>query len=113
MIVARSDATWLGMDLAETIARLSAYAAAGADMIFPTAVTPEQLAEVRRRIAKPAMIVDMPGCTLAEHQDAAIVLYYGFSVLAHFDALNRAIERFRSSGRPPGDQASFERFMGY
>jgi len=113
MIVARSDATWLGMELEETIARLSAYAAAGADMVFPTAATPPQLAEVRRRVAKPAMIVDMPGRTLAEHKDAAIVLYYGFSVLAQFEALNRAIESFKAGGKLPGDQAAFERFMGY
>jgi 2-methylisocitrate lyase-like PEP mutase family enzyme len=113
IIVARSDAVWLGLGLDEAVKRLAAYAEAGADMVFPTAVDPQQLAQVRRRIARPAMIVDMPGRRLDEHKDAAIVLYYGFSVLAQFDALNRAIERFKTAGEPPGDADGFERFMGY
>ena len=112
MIVARSDAAWIANDLEDAIARLSAYAEAGADMVFPTLVTPAQLAEVRRRIARPAMIVDMPGRGLEEHREASIVLYYAFGVLVQYDALNRAIERFKSGVVPEGISA-FERFMGY
>jgi hypothetical protein len=64
-------------DLEDCLARLALYAEAGADMVFPTLVGPAELAEVRRRIDKPAMIVDMPG-SLDEHRGAAIVLYYAF-----------------------------------
>ena len=113
LIVARSDATWLGLGMEETIARLSAYAAAGADMVFPTAVSPTELAAVRRSVAKPAMIINMPGRRLEEHGEAAVVLYYGFSVLAQFEALNLAIQRFKTDGKLPGDTDAFERFMGY
>jgi len=89
LIVARSDAFWVHRDLEDCIARLERYAAAGADMVFPTLVGPAELAEVRRRIAKPVMIVDMPGRSLAEHAGAAIVLYYAFSITRQFAALRR------------------------
>jgi methylisocitrate lyase len=112
MIVARSDAFWVSRDLEECIARLALYAEAGADMVFPTAVGPAELAEVRRRIGRPAMIVDMPGRTLEEHRGAAIVLHYAFSTLVQFDALSRALEEFKS-GKRPGGQAALEDFLGY
>jgi methylisocitrate lyase len=112
LIVARSDAFWLSRDLEDCIARLAAYAEAGADMVFPTAVGPAELAEVRRRIDKPAMVIDMPGRALDEHRGAAIVLYYAFSTLVQFDALSRALADFRS-GKRPGRQQAFEDFLGY
>ncbi len=113
LIAARSDAFWIGRDLDDCIARLKAYADAGADLVFPTLVGPAELAEVRRRIGKPAMIVDMPGCSVEAHQDAAIVLYYAFSTLVHFEAMHRALERFKRDGTAPAGQADFERFLGY
>jgi 2-methylisocitrate lyase-like PEP mutase family enzyme len=113
LIVARSDAFWVAGDLEDTIARLELYAEAGADLVFPTLVGPTELAEVRRRVAKPAMIVDMPGRSLAEHKDAAIVLYYAFSVLAQFEALNGALARFKANGTLPGSTAELERLLGY
>ena len=121
LIVARSDANWISGDLEDTIRRLEAYAAAGADMVFPTLVTPAQIAEIRRRVAKPVMIVDMPGGTLADEEraGASIVLYYAFSALVQFDALGRALERFkatRDANAVPGYRErvrDFESFMGY
>lgn len=112
LIVARSDAFWIARDLEDCIARLKAYTDAGADMVFPTLVGPAELAEVRRRIARPVMVVDMPGRRLEEHRDAAIVLYYAFSVLAQFGALERALQTLRS-GALPGGQAELEKFLGY
>jgi len=113
LIVARSDAFWVSGDLEDTIERLALYAEAGADLVFPTLVGPAELAAVRRRVAKAAMIVDMPGRALADHQDAAIVLYYAFSVLAQFAALNGAIARFKADGTLPGGTKAFEEFLGY
>jgi 2-methylisocitrate lyase-like PEP mutase family enzyme len=109
MIVARSDAFWVHRDLEDCIARLQLYAEAGADMVFPTLVGPGELAEVRRRIAKPVMIVDMPGRTLAEHAGAAVVLYYAFSVATQFDALQRAL----AAGDLARDTRTLEEFLGY
>jgi methylisocitrate lyase len=109
LIVARSDAFWVHRDLEDCIARLERYAAAGADMVFPTLVGPAELAEVRRRIAKPVMIVDMPGRSLAEHAGAAIVLYYAFSITRQFAALRQAL----ATGGLGSDSAPLEEFLGY
>ena len=114
LIVARSDALWLSGDLEDCARRLQAYAEAGADLVFPTLADPAQLAQIRRRTGKPAMVVDMPGHPLADHKDAAIVLYYGFSALVQYGSLKTALERFKASGTLPA--ASFkelEDFLGY
>ena len=113
LIVARSDAFWISQDLEDTIARLQAYAEAGADMVFPTLVGPAELAEVRRRVSKPAMIVDMPGRGIAEHKDAAIVLFYALSTLVQFDALQLALQKFKRDGAFTGGVAELEKFLGY
>lgn len=113
MIVARSDAFWLSRDLEDCIARLQAYAHAGADMVFPTLAGPAELVEVRRRIGKPVMIVDMPGHDRDAHKDADIVLYYAFAGLVQFAALSDALESFKAAGRAPGGQQAFEQFLGY
>ena len=107
LIVARSDAFWVHGNLEDCIARLERYVAAGADMVFPTLVGPAELAEVRRRIAKPVTIVDMPGRTIAEHAGAAIVLYYAFSITRQFAALQQAL----ALGELASDTAPLERFL--
>jgi methylisocitrate lyase len=113
MVVARSDAFWLSRDLEDTIARLSLYAEAGADLVFPTLVGPAELAAVRARVRRPAMVVDMPGRALAEHKDAAVVLYYGFSTLVSFNGMNEALEAFKTSGKAPGGMDALEVFLDY
>jgi len=106
MIVARSDAFWVQRDLEDCIARLQLYAEAGADMVFPTLVGGRELAEVRRRVAKPLMIVDNPG---EQHEGAAVVLYYAFSIASQFAALQRAL----ADGRLASDTRPLEDFLGY
>jgi methylisocitrate lyase len=106
LIVARSDAFWVHRDLDDCIARLRAYADAGADMVFPTLVGQAQLDEVRRRIAKPVMIVNNAE---ERHAGAAIVLYYAFSVAAQFNAVQRAL----AAGRLAADTQPLEDFLGH
>jgi hypothetical protein len=121
MIVARSDAYWVSKDLDDTVARLNAYAEAGADMVFPTMPPPPVLAQVRARLTRPVMVVDSPGYKLADEAaaGAAIVLYYGFSLLVQFQAVQQALLAFRTSGDAdavPGlreNVAQFEDFIGY
>jgi methylisocitrate lyase len=121
LIAARTDALWIGGELGEALRRLEAYAEAGADLVFPTAASPAQLAEIRRRIKKPLMIVDLPSGTLADEEraGASIVLYYGFAALVQFDALGRALETFKRTGDANAvtgyreRAAEFEEFMGY
>lgn len=106
LIVARSDAFWVHRDLDDCIARLELYAKAGADMVFPTMVGPGDLAEVRRRVARPLMIVNNPE---EQHEGAAIVLYYAFSITRQFAALQQALR----SGELASDTAPLEDFLGY
>jgi methylisocitrate lyase len=121
LIAARTDALWIGGELGDAVRRLKAYAEAGADLVFPTLASPAQLAEIRQRVGKPLMIVDIPKGTLAEEEraGAAIVLYYGFAALVQFDALGRALETFRrtrDANAVPGYRervAELEQFIGY
>jgi methylisocitrate lyase len=106
LIVARSDAFWVNGDLEDCIARLEAYAEAGADMVFPTMVGQRELDAVRRRIARPIMVVDNPG---ERHDGAAIVLYYAFSITRQFAALERAL----ADGNLASDTRPLEDFLGY
>ena len=106
LIVARSDAYWVHGDLDDCIARLEAYAAAGADMVFPTMVGQRELDAVRRRVAKPIMVVDNPG---EQHEGAAIVLYYAFSITRQFAALQQAL----ASRELSSDTRALEDFLGY
>jgi methylisocitrate lyase len=121
LIAARTDALWIGGELGEAVRRLEAYARAGADLVFPTLATPAQLAEIRRRIKKPLMIVDLPKGTLEDEEKAgaAIVLYYGLATLVQFDALQTALETFRrarDANAVTGYRervAELEEFLGY
>ena len=106
LIVARSDAFWVHRDLEDCIARLQLYAEAGADLVFPTLVGGRELAEVRRRVAKPLMIVDNPR---EQHDGAAVVLYYAFSITRQFAALQRAL----ADGKLASDTQPLEDFLGY
>jgi 2-methylisocitrate lyase-like PEP mutase family enzyme len=121
LIAARTDALWIGGELGEAARRLKAYADAGADLVFPTLANPAQLADIKRRVGKPLMIVDLPGGTLEDEAraGASIVLYYGFAALVQFDALGRALEAFRrtrDANAVAGYRehvAELEEFLGY
>jgi methylisocitrate lyase len=121
LVAARTDALWIGGELGDAIRRLEAYAKAGADLVFPTLAAPAQLAEIKRRVKKPLMIVDLPKGTLADEEKAgaSIVLYYGLSTLVQFDALQTALETFRrtqDANAVTGYReriAELEDFLGY
>ena len=106
LIAARSDAFWVHRDLEDCIARLQLYAEAGADMVFPTLAGPAEIAEVRRRIAKPVMVVNNAE---DRHEGAAIVLYYAFSIAHQFAAVKRAL----ADGKLAGDTKPLEDFLDY
>ena len=61
---------------------------------------------MRRRVAKPLMIVDIPG---EQPAGAAIVLYYAFSITRQFAALQRAL----ADGKLGSDTRPLEDFLGY
>jgi hypothetical protein len=74
--------------------------------VFPTLVGAAELAEVRRRVAKPLMIVDIPR---EPPVGAAVVLYYAFSITRQFAALQRAL----AEGKLGSDTQPLEDFLGY
>lgn len=121
LIVARSDAAWALGDIDETVRRLAACAAAGADLVFPTMVPPPRLAEIRGRLGAKVMVVDTPGFSSAAESGAGadVVLHYGMTVLAAWHGVREALAAFRAGGdadAAPGLRAraaEFERFMGY
>jgi 2-methylisocitrate lyase-like PEP mutase family enzyme len=54
-------------DLGDTIARLQAFAAAGADVLYaPGLRTAEEVREICRAVAKPVNVLALPGLTVAE-----------------------------------------------
>jgi hypothetical protein len=54
----------------------------------------------------------MPGRALAEHKDAAVVLYYAFSTLVSFNGMIAALESFKT-GKAPGGIDALEVFLDY
>jgi 2-methylisocitrate lyase-like PEP mutase family enzyme len=121
LVAARTDALWIGGELGDAVRRLETYARAGADLVFPTYASPAQLAEIRRRVKKPLMILDMTQGALQDEEraGAALVLYFGFATLVQFDALQTALETFRrtqDANAVTGYRervAELEEFLGY
>lgn len=130
LIIARSDALWVDKDLDDCVARLEAYAAAGADVVFPTGISAAQLSDVRHRFPTPVMTLgdlpDMPGgehpsSTLREYEDAGadlLVLYY-FGIGAAASGVSRALGELRRTWSVQAtaslveSQVKFESRMGY
>lgn len=129
LIVARSDAAWVLGDVDECVARLEAYVAAGADMVFAPAIPAARLREVRSRIHAPLMVAgdlndapsgDRPSSTIKEYADAGadVVLLWFSLVGAAAQSVSAALEELRA-GREVAElgavleQHAFESLMGY
>lgn len=121
LIIARTDAAWALDDPVEAVLRMEAFAEAGADLVFPTGMTPPQILAVREKIAKPIVTVDTPGYGFDDEEAAgiSIVLYYGLSVCVQYTAVKAALEALRTArdgDRVPGwreNVAELEQFLGY
>jgi 2-methylisocitrate lyase-like PEP mutase family enzyme len=121
LIIARTDAAWALGDHAEALRRMQAFAEAGADLVFPTGLTPLQVGAIRAQIGKPIVTVDTPGYSIADEERAgiAIVLYYGLSLAVQYSAVKQALVTLRSEAhgdRVPGWRervGEMEDFLGY
>lgn len=121
LIIARTDAAWALNDPVEAVLRMRAFAEAGADLVFPTGMTPSQIAAIREQVGRPIVTVDTPGSDFDAEEAAgiSIVLYYGFSVCVQYTAVKRALEALRTArdgDRVPGwreSAAELEQFLGY
>ncbi len=121
LIIARTDAAWALGDHAEALRRMQAFAAVGADLVFPTGLTPPEVGAIRNQIGKPIVTVDTPGFSIADEEQAgiAIVLYYGLSLAVQYSAVKQALATLRAKAH--GDQvtgwrdrvAEMEEFLGY
>jgi len=121
LIIARSDALWVTGDLEEAIARLNAYADAGADLVMPTRISPKVLAECRTRIKAQVVVTDKVGFSVEDEMQsgASLVLYYGLSLYASYHGVKTALDSFarlRDADKVPHLRAhieEFETFMDY
>lgn len=121
LIIARTDAAWALGDHDEALCRMQAFAAAGADLVFPTGLTPPQVGAIRDKVGKPIVTVDTPGFSIADEARAgiAIVLYYGLSLVVQYAAVKQALATLRAEAH--GDRvtgwreriAELEQFLGY
>jgi 2-methylisocitrate lyase-like PEP mutase family enzyme len=121
LIIARTDAAWALGDHDEALRRLQAFAEAGADLVFPTGLTPPQVGAIRNQVGKPIVTVDTQGFSIADEERAgiAIVLYYGLSLAVQYSAVKQALSSLRAEGN--GDRiagwreriAEMEDFLGY
>lgn len=121
-IIGRTDAVWTQGDLDEAVTRMLAFAGAGVDMVFPTGITPAQLAEVRAQIPCPVLVLgDLPKSSVTEMADAGadVVVLYGFTVTAATRGVGRALEELartadvRELDSVLEDAATFEERLGY
>ena len=121
LIIARTDAAWALGDHDEALRRMQAFAQAGADLVFPTGLTPPQVGAIREQAGKPIVTVDTPGFSIADEERAgiAIVLYYGLSLTVQYSAVKQALAMLRTEAH--GDRVAgwrehvpeLEDFLGY
>lgn len=121
LIIARTDAAWALDDLAEAVRRANAFSEVGADMVFLAGCTPEQLRTVRKDIRGKVVLVDTPGFSAQDEEDAgaAVVLYYGFCLYTAYQAVKVALTRFKETMNQEdvrdmlADVPEFETFAGF
>ncbi len=121
LIVARTDVAWTTGDVEEAVRRANAFSRAGADMVFLTGVAPPILGGIRSRIEGKVMVVDTPGCSVADEERAGadVILYYGLTLYAAHAGVKRALARFKEEKDATRlsdtltDPEEFERFVGY
>ena len=121
LVIARTDAAWALGDHDEALRRMQAFAAAGADLVFPTGLTPPEVGAIRDQVGKPIVTVDTPGFSIADEERAgiAIVLYYGVSLTVQYSAVKLALATLRAEAH--GDRVTgwrervpeLEDFLGY
>ena len=104
LIIGRTDAAWANGDEEDIVRRLSAYRAAGADVLMPAGITPDMLERIRHRIEGPVLITDTVGSTLEDEKrgGADAVLYYGFTLYAAYSGVRNALAILRDKQSAEG-----------
>ena len=121
-IIARTDAIWVHDDIDEALLRIQAFAEAGADIVFPSAIAPKTLEKIRDQIPCRVLVLgDLPPSSVAEMEDAGadVVIYYAFCLLAAVRGVTQALDEMRRTldvrlvGELLEDGEVFESRMGY
>ncbi|MFZ4807199.1 MAG: isocitrate lyase/PEP mutase family protein [Hyphomicrobiaceae bacterium] len=119
-IIARTDAVWATNDPEEALRRLTAFSAAGVDLLFPTGASPELLQHFKAQVPGRYVVVDGPGHPRFSGREtaASLVLFYGFSLLAATRGLTGALARYRADAAADladlmEPVATFETRLGY
>jgi len=99
LIIGRTDAAWANHDEEDIVRRLTAYRAAGADVLMPAGIMPDILGRMRARIHGPVLVTDTVGTTFADERrgGADAVLYYGFTLYAAYSGVKAALEQLRKN----------------
>jgi methylisocitrate lyase len=121
LIIARTDAMSAFKDPEEAVRRLNIYADAGADLVMAAGMRADVLGKYRKQIKGKVVIVDSPGRSIAEEEQAGadLVLYYGFCLYAAYGAIKSALQTFKATGTAEGvpnlrqNIQEFEKFIGY
>lgn len=121
LVIARTDAVRATNDLDDAVRRANAFIEVGADMVFLPGLTPKQLRLIRRLIHGKVMVVNTPGSSVQDEEDAGadIVLYYGFCLYAAYRGVQAALGAFsrtrdqRKVRDLLADVEEFEQFLGY
>ena len=99
LIIARTDAPWATQDAGETVERLNAYAEAGADLVMVMGMTAREFGAIRAHVHAGCVLVDRPGDSRRDQMasGAAIVLYWGASMLAAMAGIEASLSRLAST----------------
>jgi methylisocitrate lyase len=98
-IIARTDITWASNEIEDAVARMKAFAHAGAEIVMATGVTAAQLAAVRSRIPAKVVLVNTPPETVAQENAAGanLVIYHSVCLYAATWGVSKALEKFKHS----------------
>ncbi|WP_020206382.1 oxaloacetate decarboxylase [Cupriavidus sp. WS] len=98
-IIARTDAAWATGNIEDAVARMIAFAGAGAEVVFATGINATQLAAVRERIPAHVVLVNTPPETLAQERAARVqmVIYHNFCLNAATHGVARALAQFHAA----------------
>jgi 2-methylisocitrate lyase-like PEP mutase family enzyme len=100
MIIARTDAAWASGKVEDAVARMIAFAEAGAEAVFATGINAAQLASVRSAIPVPVIHLHSQPETLEQETAAGVQvsIYHAFCLYAAAHGVSQALERFRQTG---------------
>jgi len=122
LIIGRTDVPWALRDIEETVRRVNAFTEAGADLVLPTAMPPQELKAVRSRIkGRVVSGLRRPGdsAQVLEEAGVSIIVWYPVCIRAAYHGVKTALARLQETtdigkfGDILADADEFEDLFGY